>query len=158
MLTVVRRLCGHPVAGPSGVFDQSIDRIKFPISPPPRRKAKGSESEVSLSGRFMGTPSRTGLRYSFVVIRLSSTAFCTSFLSALPDFCGSKEMTLKLLWLDAANAERASAQEMTLECRFVVRTTRSRSSLTAVVGQLGDHVKRLLQGLAMNLRSRPIAC
>ena len=55
MLTVVRRLCGHPATGPSEVFDQSIARIKLPISPPPDRNASGFESEGNLSPRkFMG--------------------------------------------------------------------------------------------------------
>ncbi len=54
MLTVVRRLCGHPSTGPSGVADQSIDRIKLPISPPPNRKARGFGSAASLSLRFIG--------------------------------------------------------------------------------------------------------
>src|SRR5215471_10718977 len=34
-LTVVRRLCGHLSSGPSGVFDQSMERMTLPISPPP---------------------------------------------------------------------------------------------------------------------------
>ena len=34
-LTEVRKLCGHSEIGPSGVIDQSIERISFPISPPP---------------------------------------------------------------------------------------------------------------------------
>jgi len=51
MLTVVRRLCGQPATGPSEVFDQSIARIKLPISPPPAKKASGSESENKWSRR-----------------------------------------------------------------------------------------------------------
>ena len=54
MLTVVRRLCGQPATSPSEVFDQSIVRIKLPISPPPDRKASESEPEGNLSpGNFM---------------------------------------------------------------------------------------------------------
>ena len=53
MLMVVRKLCGHPATGPSEVFDQSIDRIKRPISPPPARKASGSELGGNLSLRFI---------------------------------------------------------------------------------------------------------
>ena len=34
-LTVVRRLFGQVPSGPSGVVDQSIDRISLPMSPPP---------------------------------------------------------------------------------------------------------------------------
>src|ERR1700753_170680 len=34
-LTVVRKLLGHDSIGPSGVLDQSIERISSPISPPP---------------------------------------------------------------------------------------------------------------------------
>ena len=55
MLTVVRKLCGHPVTGPSAVFDQSIARIKLPISPPPARNERGSESGAKfLPGKFIG--------------------------------------------------------------------------------------------------------
>ena len=53
MLTVVRRLCGHSATGPSEVSDQSIDRIKLPISPPPVRKARESGSEAGVSLRFI---------------------------------------------------------------------------------------------------------
>src|SRR5215813_2560261 len=35
ILTELRKLCGHDSIGPSGVRDQSISRINFPISPPP---------------------------------------------------------------------------------------------------------------------------
>ena len=31
----MRSVCGHELIGPSGVFDQSIDRMSAPISPPP---------------------------------------------------------------------------------------------------------------------------
>jgi hypothetical protein len=34
MLTVLRRLCGQALGGPSAVADQSISRIRAPISPP----------------------------------------------------------------------------------------------------------------------------
>ena len=40
MLTVLRRLCGHASGGPSGVFAQSISRIRAPISPPPARNVR----------------------------------------------------------------------------------------------------------------------
>jgi hypothetical protein len=41
MLTVLRRLCGHVSTGPSLVCDQSISRIRVPISPPPARNVNG---------------------------------------------------------------------------------------------------------------------
>ncbi len=36
---MVFRLCGHSSAGPSGVADQSSERMRAPISPPPERKS-----------------------------------------------------------------------------------------------------------------------
>ena len=50
MLSALRRLCGQPSTGPSGVFDQSSARMRSPISPPPARKSRlaGSESPGSL--------------------------------------------------------------------------------------------------------------
>jgi hypothetical protein len=33
--TIIRRLCGHVSTGPSGVRDQSRERMSVPISPPP---------------------------------------------------------------------------------------------------------------------------
>src|ERR1700761_351544 len=36
--TVVFRLCGHPEIGPKPVADQSRERIRTPISPPPKGK------------------------------------------------------------------------------------------------------------------------
>ena len=60
MRTAVLRLCGHRSTGPSGVFDQSFERIRSPISPPPERKAKSdviplepSFLEPVLSDRIM---------------------------------------------------------------------------------------------------------
>lgn len=41
-LTEVRRLCGQLTGGPSGVFDQSIERISAPISPPPDSQLNSS--------------------------------------------------------------------------------------------------------------------
>ena len=38
MRTAVFRLCGQRSTGPSDVRDQSIARIRAPISPPPARK------------------------------------------------------------------------------------------------------------------------
>ena len=35
VLTLVRKLCGQLSTAPSGVFDQSIERMRAPISPPP---------------------------------------------------------------------------------------------------------------------------
>ena len=35
MLTAERRLWGHSATGPSGVRDQSSERMRSPISPPP---------------------------------------------------------------------------------------------------------------------------
>src|SRR6476661_3645330 len=37
MLTVLRRLCGHDSGAPRVLRDQSISRIRAPISPPPAR-------------------------------------------------------------------------------------------------------------------------
>src|SRR3954464_15880476 len=37
VLTMVRRLCGQPSTGPSGVRDQSKLRMSTPVSPPPAR-------------------------------------------------------------------------------------------------------------------------
>jgi hypothetical protein len=37
MLMVLRRLWGHVRGAPRGVFDQSISRMRAPISPPPAR-------------------------------------------------------------------------------------------------------------------------
>jgi hypothetical protein len=36
--TSVLRLCGHVPTGPRAVFDQSKERVRSPISPPPARK------------------------------------------------------------------------------------------------------------------------
>src|SRR5947209_5394432 len=50
VLTVVRRLWGQALTGPSGVRDQSIARIAAPISPPPAsvasRSARGAPSTI----------------------------------------------------------------------------------------------------------------
>src|SRR5690349_8082927 len=48
MRAAIRKLCGHPATGPSGVFDQSNARINRPISPPPATDARGSWSEAGL--------------------------------------------------------------------------------------------------------------
>jgi hypothetical protein len=34
MLTVLRRLCGHVSGTPNELLDQSISRMRVPISPP----------------------------------------------------------------------------------------------------------------------------
>jgi hypothetical protein len=47
MLNVLRRLCGQLSAGPRIVLDQSIARMRDPISPPPCRKV--CENAVSTS-------------------------------------------------------------------------------------------------------------
>ena len=47
VLTVVRRLCGQRLTGPSGVFDQSVALISAPISPPPARTVSASRSGLS---------------------------------------------------------------------------------------------------------------
>src|SRR5919205_350777 len=39
ILTEVRKLWGQPFTGPRGVWDQSFERIKAPISPPPARQS-----------------------------------------------------------------------------------------------------------------------
>src|SRR5579864_4877829 len=48
MLTVLRRLCGQSSTGPSAVFDQSMSRMRAPMSPPPWRNA---ESDPRLEER-----------------------------------------------------------------------------------------------------------
>jgi hypothetical protein len=48
MLTAVRKLCGHDSTGPTGVFDQSIERMRSPVSPPPWRSACEELSRVLL--------------------------------------------------------------------------------------------------------------
>src|SRR4051794_10699698 len=49
--TVVRRLCGQLSRGPSGVVDQSRERMSAPISPPPTSQLSASVS-VRLAGGF----------------------------------------------------------------------------------------------------------
>ena len=60
MLTTVRRLCGQWSMGPSGVWDQSSERIRFPISPPlfPIGIADRVSSKVVISLEFMASNSR----------------------------------------------------------------------------------------------------
>src|SRR5580765_2535502 len=50
MLTVLRRLCGHVSAAPSGVFRHSRSRIRPPISPPPCRNVRLEASAANFSG------------------------------------------------------------------------------------------------------------
>src|SRR5580704_13024296 len=78
MRTTERRLCGHPSTGPSGVCDQSLRRIRSPISPPPENtspaagrslpaeRAEGAASSVT--GRAAGADS------PFAVERVGSDA------------------------------------------------------------------------------------
>src|SRR4051794_41967314 len=54
MLTAVRRAGGHRSAGPIGVLDQSSERIRAPISPPPARKPGASLIRPSWSRRAGG--------------------------------------------------------------------------------------------------------
>src|SRR6476620_6920165 len=56
MLTVLRRLCGHRCGGPSAVRDQSISRMRPPISPPPARNVS---VEGSIEGAFIREHVRT---------------------------------------------------------------------------------------------------
>ena len=49
-LTVVRKLCGQVSMSPKGVVDQSFERIKSPIMPPPTRKFRVWALGVALSG------------------------------------------------------------------------------------------------------------
>ena len=46
MLSAVRRLWGHRSTGPTAVFDQSMERISAPISPPPDRTVFRSECVI----------------------------------------------------------------------------------------------------------------
>src|SRR6266446_4178313 len=64
-LTVVRRLWDHDSMGPNEVADQSIDRISFPISPPPTshsfvllscRRTLAPEPDCSTAMRSFSTP------------------------------------------------------------------------------------------------------
>jgi hypothetical protein len=50
MLTAVRRVCGQDSIGPTGDFDQSIERMRAPISPLPERR---SAETASLAGEFI---------------------------------------------------------------------------------------------------------
>src|SRR3954454_15914895 len=56
MLSAVRRLFGHPSTAPTAVCDQSIDRMRAPISPPPARGSVLGEGRfeaiVELSGGY----------------------------------------------------------------------------------------------------------
>jgi len=45
---MVRRACDQPWTGPTGVFDQSMDRMRAPISPPSAKPP--SSGEVELQG------------------------------------------------------------------------------------------------------------
>ncbi len=49
-LTVVRKLCGQVSIAPKGVADQSLERIKSPMMPPPVRKSRVCARGVALSG------------------------------------------------------------------------------------------------------------
>src|SRR4051794_30117488 len=51
MLSAVRRLCGHADTGPTAVRDQSIDRIRPPISPPPRNTSWECMSALTIDLR-----------------------------------------------------------------------------------------------------------
>ena len=79
MLMVVRRLCGQPATGPSEVVDQSIDRIKRPISPPPfqkgRRVRSGGDLVTAIHGRLT---SGVGTTPRFCGGQRSSASFCTT--------------------------------------------------------------------------------
>src|SRR5436309_7111268 len=57
MRTAVFKLCGHRSAGPRAVLDQSLSRIRAPISPPPSRK-------VGADSCRMAVPSGAGSRFS----------------------------------------------------------------------------------------------
>lgn len=48
-LIAVLKLCGQVSTGPNGVFDQSCERIRAPISPPPERKSSARRGASSLS-------------------------------------------------------------------------------------------------------------
>src|ERR1044071_7578146 len=71
MLIVVRRLCGHELGGPTGVADQSSDRIRLPISPPATNR------------RSRSTAAGTRLTSGILVERCTDTrtAWCLGFAS-----------------------------------------------------------------------------
>src|SRR5215470_3877306 len=50
MLTAVFRLCGQPAGGPTGDLDQSVVRVRSPISPPPARKERSELCAVTTPG------------------------------------------------------------------------------------------------------------
>src|SRR3954471_15874747 len=59
MLSAVRRLCGHPSTAPTAVRDQSIDRMRAPISPPPARGSVLDEGGfVAIVELRKGAPAR----------------------------------------------------------------------------------------------------
>jgi hypothetical protein len=47
MLTAVLTLCGQVSGGPSGVVDQSLARMRVPISPPPASHAQAARSATA---------------------------------------------------------------------------------------------------------------
>ncbi len=51
MLSAVRKLWGHRSTGPTAVFDQSMERMNAPISPPPDRTVLRSDLVVMISLR-----------------------------------------------------------------------------------------------------------
>jgi len=52
MLTALRRLCGQTVIGPTGVHDQSMARMRAPISPPPARYSSANAAlSLFVTGR-----------------------------------------------------------------------------------------------------------
>src|SRR5262245_17791743 len=50
MLAAVLRLCGQPAGGPTGEPDQSMVRVRSPISPPPARKERSEPCAIAAPG------------------------------------------------------------------------------------------------------------
>lgn len=53
MLTVVLRLRGQDATGPTGVFDQSIDLMRSPISPPPIKVVSARDVSSEIAGSLV---------------------------------------------------------------------------------------------------------
>src|SRR5262249_47387417 len=73
ILTELRKLCGHDSIGPSGVRDQSISRINFPISPPPVSQSARAAAIALSPSQFIDTPLTADLIRSLHVTRVPST-------------------------------------------------------------------------------------
>src|SRR5579864_9538740 len=63
-LTVVRRLSGQESIGPSGVWDQSFERMSLPISPPPMSQSDPGRGASAIRSLVMGVyPRHSGVQF-----------------------------------------------------------------------------------------------